>query len=75
MLIVWKRRPTPDMEKLAAFCLFGNGGWDYSDDDVYRPDVVSIGYEKGVPMGGDLPARPASRKAPTFMVGAAKDVA
>jgi len=31
-----------------------------------------IGYEKGVPMGGDLTAA-GSRKAPTFMVAAARD--
>ena len=30
------------------------------------------GYEKGVPMGGDLPAAPAG-KAPTFLVAALKD--
>jgi hypothetical protein len=48
------------------------GGWDYAEDDVYKPDAVSIGYDKGVPMGGDLPAR-GKAKAPVFMVGAAKD--
>jgi hypothetical protein len=35
--------------------------------------VISIGYRKGVPMGGDLAARPAGKAAPTFMVGALKD--
>jgi hypothetical protein len=49
------------------------GGWDYGEDDVYRPDAVSIGYRKGVPMGGDLAARPDGVKAPVFMVGAIKD--
>lgn len=49
------------------------GGWDYDSDDVYKPDVVTIGYDKGVPMGGDLAAIPKGKKAPTFMVGAAKD--
>ena len=48
------------------------GGWDYGEDDVYRPDAVEIGYERGVPMGGDLPAR-GDASAPTFMVGALKD--
>jgi hypothetical protein len=47
------------------------GGWDFGQDDVYRPDAVSIGYDRGVPMGGDLP--PAASGAPTFMVGALKD--
>jgi hypothetical protein len=26
------------------------GGWDYGEDEVFRPDAVSIGYRKGVPM-------------------------
>jgi hypothetical protein len=49
------------------------GGWDYQDEEVFRPDAVSIGYRKGVPMGGDLSTRPEGRRAPTFMVGAMKD--
>jgi len=51
------------------------GGWDYGPEEVFRPDVVSIGYRKGVPMGGDLKEKPANRNAPSFMVGAMKDVA
>lgn len=49
------------------------GGWDYGEDDVFRPDAVSIGYAKGVPMGGDLTEKPADKSAPVFMVGALKD--
>jgi len=49
------------------------GGWDYGEDEVFRPDAVSIGYRKGVPMGGDLTEKPASKKAPVFMLGALKD--
>jgi hypothetical protein len=49
------------------------GGWDYEPDDVYRPDAVSIGYRKGVPMGGDLTEMPPGKSAPVFMVGAIKD--
>jgi hypothetical protein len=49
------------------------GGWDYGADEVFRPDAVSIGYRKGVAMGGDLPEMPAVKKAPVFMVGALKD--
>jgi len=49
------------------------GGWDYDPNDVYRPDVISIGYRKGVPMGGDLTEKPANASAPVFMVGALKD--
>jgi len=49
------------------------GGWDYSEDDVFHRDAVSIGYQKGVPMGGDLPKAPDGEKAPVFMVAALKD--
>jgi len=48
------------------------GGWDFSAEDLDRPNWVEIGYGKGVPMGGDLAAAPAS-KAPTFIVSALKD--
>jgi hypothetical protein len=51
------------------------GGWDYDQNEVFRPDAVSIGYRKGVPMGGDLTGKPANKSAPVFMVGAMKDVA
>ena len=29
------------------------GGWEYTDEDLTN-DMVKMGYEKGVPMGGDL---------------------
>jgi len=48
------------------------GGWDYAADEVFRADAVEIGYDKGVPMGGDLPPM-GGAAAPTFMVGAMKD--
>ena len=37
-----------------------------------RRDLAEAGYDKGVPMGGDLTAAPAG-KAPTFLVAALKD--
>lgn len=49
------------------------GGFDYSAEDITRPDAVQIGYRKGVPMGGDLPARPHSAGAPRFLLMALKD--
>jgi hypothetical protein len=82
---VWARENTREaifeaMQKKETYATTGTritvrffGGWDYSKDDVYRPDAVSIGYKKGVPMGGDLSKKPADKKAPTFMVGALKD--
>ena len=30
------------------------GSWDFESADADRPNFAEIGYEKGVPMGGDL---------------------
>ena len=47
------------------------GGWDYTADDLYSRQPAVRGYEKGVPMGGDL--RDAKgKKSPGFMVYALK---
>ncbi len=82
---VWARENTRTgifnaMQKKETYATTGTrivvrffGGWDYAEEDVYRPDAVSIGYERGVPMGGDLPARSGGNMAPVFMVGAMKD--
>jgi len=48
------------------------GGFDFVNDDAFRPDMAAIGYAKGVPMGGDLLQAP-DGKAPTFLLMAAKD--
>jgi hypothetical protein len=48
------------------------GGWDFSEADIERPSPAKVGYEKGVPMGGDLRSAPAG-KAPSFMVWALRD--
>lgn len=48
------------------------GGWEYKESDVLRADYASIGYQKGVPMGGDL-TRSAENEAPRFMVAATRD--
>ena len=47
------------------------GGFDYTDGDVTGDNMVQTGYDKGVPMGGDLSNT--DGKAPTFMVAAMKD--
>jgi len=82
---VWARENTREalfeaMQKKETYASTGTriivrffGGWDYGENDVYKPDAVSIGYNKGVPMGGDLPAMPDGKQAPVFMVGAHKD--
>lgn len=46
------------------------GGWDYAKDDL-NGDLVKLGYEKGVPMGGDLSN--ASTKSPSFLLYALMD--
>lgn len=48
------------------------GGWNYKQDDAYRPDLVRTGYLKGVPMGGDLTHSP-KNSAPAFLIRAVKD--
>jgi hypothetical protein len=48
------------------------GGWNYTPADLRNRNFAWVGYEKGVPMGGDLTRAPAG-KAPSFMVAAAKD--
>ena len=49
------------------------GGWEYVDNDVLKNNMVDIGYAKGVPMGGDLAAKPQGKNAPVFMLSALKD--
>lgn len=47
------------------------GGSDFSETDL-NGDMVNIGYQKGVPMGGDLELK--DGESPTFMVKSSKDV-
>ncbi len=82
---IWARENTREalfdaMQKKETYATTGTritvrffGGWDYGADDVFRPDAVSIGYRKGVPMGGDLARRATDAGPPVFMVGALKD--
>ena len=82
---VWARENTREalfeaMQRKETYATTGTrivvrffGGWDYGDKDAFRQDAVSVGYDRGVPMGGDLSAPPANKRAPRFMVGAAKD--
>jgi hypothetical protein len=48
------------------------GGWNYTEQDLNSRQPAFRGYEKGVPMGADLPAHEGSG-APTFMVYALRD--
>lgn len=50
------------------------GGWDLPRDLCSKTDFVQVGYDRGVPMGSDLPPRPvAPASAPRFAVMAMKD--
>ncbi|MFQ5756205.1 MAG: DUF3604 domain-containing protein [Acidiferrobacterales bacterium] len=48
------------------------GGFNFNARDAQSRTPATIGYEKGVPMGGDLRNAPKG-KAPTFLVAALKD--
>ncbi len=48
------------------------GGWDFTADEVVRPNFTSEGYSRGVPMGGSLTDAP-NGGAPSFMVRALRD--
>ena len=48
------------------------GSWEFTEKDSFDPNFVEVGYEKGVPMGSDLPLRK-TNKSPNFLIMAAKD--
>lgn len=48
------------------------GGWDYEPTDIDGTKLAQAGYEKGVPMGGDLANAP-DGKSPSFLIWAMKD--
>jgi len=48
------------------------GGFDFEAKDAHDRMPASVGYAKGVPMGGDLHGAPAG-KVPTFLAAALKD--
>ena len=48
------------------------GGWTYQREDAFNPELAKVGYEKGVPMGGDLTQAP-NDKSPAFLIRAVKD--
>ncbi len=48
------------------------GGWNYNEDDAFKPDLATIGYANGVPMGGDIVNAPVG-KSPKFLIRAVRD--
>ncbi len=81
---VWARENTragifEAMERKETYATTGSrisvrffGGWDFSQSDIERPSPAKVGYDKGVPMGGDLRGAP-DGKAATFLVWALRD--
>ncbi|MGI9521570.1 MAG: DUF3604 domain-containing protein [Hyphomicrobiaceae bacterium] len=49
------------------------GGWSFTQEDLDSRQPAFRGYEKGVPMGGDIPPARGGGGAPTFMVYALRD--
>lgn len=49
------------------------GGWDFTDQDLNHRMLAVVGYQRGVPMGGDLRVMPEGAKAPSFLVYALRD--
>ncbi len=49
------------------------GGWDFRTQILHQKDWIAAAYAQGVPMGSDLPAKPAHAKAPPFAIWAVKD--
>lgn len=82
---VWARENTREalwdaMARKEVFATTGTrirvrvfGGFEFSEDDLDRSDFAKHGYDKGVPMGGDLTSAPEG-KAPTFLIRAIRDV-
>lgn len=48
------------------------GGWDFTKQDARHRNFVSIGYRRGVSMGGELAVAPPNSK-PSFLIHVAKD--
>ena len=48
------------------------GGWEFVEADANTRSPATVGYQKGVPMGGDL-QQLVPGKSPTFLVAALKD--
>ncbi len=81
---VWSRENTREslwdaMKRKEVYATSGTrlrvrvfGGWDFTADEVDRWDFAKQGYERGVPMGGDLRNAP-DGAAPIMMIRALRD--
>jgi hypothetical protein len=81
---VWAKENTREaifdaMKRKEAYATTGSrmivrffGGWDFEPHDANTRMPAAVGYDRGVPMGGDLRS-PGAGKSPTFLVAAMKD--
>jgi hypothetical protein len=81
---VWARENTRQalwdaMKRKETFATTGTrirvrvfGGFGFKESDLARSDFAAYGYDKGVPMGGDLSNAP-DGATPTFLVRALRD--
>jgi hypothetical protein len=49
------------------------GGWNLPANLCQDPNLIQTGYDRGVPMGGVLPAPPNGTAAPSFVITALRD--
>ena len=81
---VWARENTREaifnaMQRREVYATTGSrilvrvfAGWDFTADEVERPDFADQGYARGVPMGGELTSAE-SGQTPALMVRALRD--
>jgi len=81
---VWARENTREaifdaMKRKEVYATTGSrirvrffGGWNYTEEDLLSREPAFAGYQKGVPMGGDLKPQ-AGKSSPSFMVYALRD--
>jgi hypothetical protein len=81
---VWARENTREsifdaMERKETYATTGSrmlvrffGGWEFTQEDAMSRSPAFAGYEKGVPMGGELSKAPGG-VAPSFLIAALKD--
>ena len=85
LAVLWAEQNTRDslfaaMRRREAYGTSGTrpivrffGGWNLPSDQCGSSDFAQTGYANGVPMGGDLPAKPTSVQKPRFAVSALRD--
>ena len=81
---VWARENTREaifeaMQRKEVYATTGSrirlrlfGGFDYTQEDFFAPDFDRFGYQKGVPMGGDL-SKASGDQRPILMIHAERD--